>query len=144
MEIGKRTGVIVIGPFVIGGLIALAQLGLTKVRQPPWNGTLIRTLRAGFRKNENVDPSERLGATREGRPADEPLLVYAANPDFSRHSGCRISLPLWVGDMLAQGEVKRGPLVDGALCPDAPSVTVNDALDCGQADAGPRKLALPM
>jgi len=35
VEVGKRIGVIVIGSFVIGGLIALTQPGLTKVREPP-------------------------------------------------------------------------------------------------------------
>jgi len=69
--------VIVIGYFVIGGLIALTQLGLTKVFEPPCNGTPIHTLWAGFRQDGSVDLSDRLVATREGKPADEPLLVYA-------------------------------------------------------------------
>jgi hypothetical protein len=48
MRIGKKIGVLVIGYFVIGGVIALTQLGMTKVFEPPCNGIALHTLWADF------------------------------------------------------------------------------------------------
>lgn len=48
MKIGNALVSIVIGYFVIGGLIALTQLGLTKLFEPPCNGTIVHTLWADF------------------------------------------------------------------------------------------------
>ena len=48
MRIGKSIGVIVLGYFVIGGLIALTQLGITKLFEPPCHGIVLHTLWAHF------------------------------------------------------------------------------------------------
>jgi hypothetical protein len=46
-----------------------------------------------------------------------------------------------LGNRFAQREIKRCAVVDGAFCPDAPTVAVNDALHGGQANARAGKLA---
>jgi hypothetical protein len=48
MQMGKTIGVIVLGYFVIGGLLTLTQLGLTKLFEPPCNGIVLHTLWAHF------------------------------------------------------------------------------------------------
>jgi hypothetical protein len=50
MKIGKAIGFVVIGYFAIGALIGLTQLGLTKLYEPPCNGTAVHTLWADFPK----------------------------------------------------------------------------------------------
>jgi hypothetical protein len=63
MEIGKKVGSVVIGYLVIGGLIALTQLGLTKLFEPPCSGTIVHTLWTDFPKR--LDDSEVLAGKRE-------------------------------------------------------------------------------
>src|ERR671923_1149286 len=56
----------------------------------------------------------------------------------------KAAIALCVGGAFAKGEVKGGPLVNGALRPDATAMPVYDALEGGQPDACPLKLGRAM
>jgi hypothetical protein len=53
MKTGNTLVAVVIGYFVIGGLIALTQLGLTKLFEPPCHGTVVHTLWEDFPKQSS-------------------------------------------------------------------------------------------
>jgi|RhiMethySRZTD1v2_1073278.scaffolds.fasta_scaffold352893_1 hypothetical protein len=63
MKIGNVFASIVIGYLVIGGLIGLTQLAMTKLFEPPCNGTIVHTLWADF--PQRLDDSEILAGKRE-------------------------------------------------------------------------------
>lgn len=109
MKIGKRIGFIIIGYFAIGGLIALTQLGLSKLFEPPCNGIPLHTLWTDFRGRDMLDDLERLQATAEGKQGDESLVFYV----FRFGRGLARWLPdlyreVIVGDMTVQNYLLGG------------------------------------
>jgi hypothetical protein len=102
MRIGKTIGVIVVGYFVIGGLLALTQLGMTKLFEPPCNGIVLHTLWAD--SPGRLDAYEALQGKREG-----PLVFGLAR-----------SLVRWLPDLyqhvIAGDMTVRNYLLGGFVC----------------------------
>ena len=104
MGIGQKIGVIVVGYCVIGGLLALTQLGLTKVFEPPCHGISWHTLWADFRGRDMLDVHEALDARHTGK-RDEPFIFYVSRlvrwlPDLYQH--------VIAGDMTVQNYLLGG------------------------------------
>jgi hypothetical protein len=111
MGIGKKIGMIVLGYLVIGGLIALTQLGLTKVFEPPCNGIPLHTLWADFRGRDMLDEPEALDARRTGK-YDEPFMFYA----FRLVRGLARWLPDLYQHVIAGDMTVRNYLLGGFVC----------------------------
>jgi hypothetical protein len=58
-------------------LLALTQLGLSKVFEPPCNGIILHTLWTDFRRRDMLDVHEALDARHTGK-RDEPFIFYVS------------------------------------------------------------------
>jgi hypothetical protein len=100
--IGKIIGVIVIGYFVIGGLLAFTQLGMTKLFEPPCHGIVLHTLWADFPRR--LDAYEALQGKSEG-----PLV-------FGLVRGLARWLPDLYQHVIAGDMTVRNYLLGGFVC----------------------------
>jgi hypothetical protein len=108
MGVGQKIGAMVIGYCVLGGLLALTQLGLSKLFEPPCHGIPLHTLWADFRARDMLDVHDALEARHTGKH-DEPFIAYVFRlvrglarwlPDLYQH--------VITGDMTVQNYLLGG------------------------------------
>jgi hypothetical protein len=129
MRIGKKTGLIVASYLIIGGLIGLTQLGISKLIEPPaCNGIPVYTLLENFSRSIDV---EELPEQRQEKL--ESLASY-----FSRFGR---SLTSWLPDHLKEitgGEMTlRNYSLGGFRCFNYPLTSSSESLPPTESGSEP-------
>jgi hypothetical protein len=118
MRMGKKIGLIVASYLVIGGLVELTQLGVSKLMAPPsCNGLAVYTLLGNFSRGIDVEQPN-------GKEKPESLTSYIFR--FGR------SLTLWLPDHLQQiisGDMTvRNYSMGGFRCVNYPFTSSSESL----------------